>query len=57
MLVAGTDLPLWGMEIDPEQGKAEFMMDNASGTNPGGRRVTPKPWTLNPKIVRPCCIY
>jgi arsenite-transporting ATPase len=23
--IEGTDLPLWGMEIDPEEAKAEFM--------------------------------
>jgi hypothetical protein len=31
VLVAGTDLPLWGMEIDPEEGKREFMEFNESG--------------------------
>ena len=35
VLVAGTDLPLWGMEIDPEEGRREFMQEDASGSNPG----------------------
>ncbi|GAX82278.1 hypothetical protein CEUSTIGMA_g9707.t1 [Chlamydomonas eustigma] len=36
VLVAGTDLPLWGMEIDPEEGRREFMEFNESG-NTGGQ--------------------
>ncbi|KAL6762077.1 anion-transporting ATPase-like domain-containing protein [Haematococcus lacustris] len=29
VLVQGTDLPLWGLEIDPEEAKAEFMTSSA----------------------------
>ena len=37
MLVEGTDLPLWGMEIDPEEGKREFMENSAqNNTGEGG---------------------
>jgi arsenite-transporting ATPase len=36
VLVAGTDLPLWGMEIDPEEAQQEFMAFNASNS-PGGQ--------------------
>lgn len=36
MLLEGTDLPLWGMEVDPEEGKAEFLEQSAQN-NLGGQ--------------------
>lgn len=30
-MVSGTDLPLWGMEIDPERAKADFRASAAAG--------------------------
>ena len=35
VLVAGTDLPLWGMEIDAEEGRQEFMQSDGAGSSPG----------------------
>lgn len=35
--VQGTDLPLWGLEIDPEEAKSEFMAYSA--TNNVGAQV------------------
>lgn len=32
VLVEGTNLPLWGMEIDPEEGRREFMQNNSEDT-------------------------
>lgn len=37
VLLAGSDLPLWGMEVDPEEGKAEFAAYNAA--NKTGQQV------------------
>ena len=37
VLVAGTDLPLWGMEIDAEEGRQEFMQSDGAGSSPGVR--------------------
>jgi arsenite-transporting ATPase len=31
-LIQGTELPLWGMEIDPEEGKAEFAAFNSTSS-------------------------
>jgi hypothetical protein len=43
VLLQGSDLPLWGMEVDPEEGKAEFAAYNKAnntgqqvGCPPGG---------------------
>ena len=32
VLVEGTDIPLWGLEIDPEESKEEFSAFNATKT-------------------------
>ncbi|KAI8464935.1 MAG: anion-transporting ATPase-like domain-containing protein [Monoraphidium minutum] len=37
VLLQGSDLPLWGMEVDPEEGKAEFAAYNA--TNKTGEKA------------------
>jgi arsenite-transporting ATPase len=39
VLLQGSDLPLWGMEVDPEEGKAEFAAYNK--TNDTGKQVGP----------------
>ena len=36
MLLEGTDLPLWGLEVDPEEGRAEFAAQSKAG-NIGGQ--------------------
>ncbi|KAK9796986.1 hypothetical protein WJX73_007189 [Symbiochloris irregularis] len=37
VMIAGTDLPLWGMEIDPERAKADFRASAAAGGGKGGK--------------------
>ena len=37
MAVEGTDLPLWGMEIDPEEAKEEFRASLASDGGEGAK--------------------
>jgi arsenite-transporting ATPase len=37
VLLQGSDIPLWGMEVDPEEGKAEFAAYNAA--NQTGQQV------------------
>ena len=35
--VEGTDLPLWGMEVDPEQAKEEFRASMAKDSGAGAK--------------------
>ncbi|MEW5316453.1 MAG: hypothetical protein WDW38_007825 [Sanguina aurantia] len=42
VLLEGTDLPLWGMEIDPSEAQEEFMSSSAS-SNTAGQSNTPPP--------------
>ena len=39
VMIAGTDLPLWGMEIDPEKAKAEFRASAAAGNGKVSRCI------------------
>ena len=36
-MVGGTDLPLWGMEIDPDAARAEFRASTAKDDGAGVR--------------------
>ncbi len=36
MLLQGTDLPLWGLEIDPEEAKREFFAERAGEDGSAG---------------------
>ena len=41
MAVEGTDLPLWGMEVDPEQAKEEFRASMAKDSGAGAKARQP----------------
>ena len=50
VMIAGTDLPLWGMEIDPEKAKASFRASAAADNGKVHGHLL-HPWATNAKVI------